>query len=168
MTEKDTLIKEKLKFSGLTDFEQAYKFAYEWLKREDLGVVEDTYTEKVKSSGKELEIEWTAAKKLTDYFKATLKFKWRVLGMSDVEVEIDGRKKKMNKIADLSIEMKGVLEKDYSNKWEGSAFNKFIKDVYNKYVIPQRTSEKEKTVRELIQDFKEEMKAFLELTGRSK
>lgn len=167
MAEKDTIVKEKLKYAGLIDFEQAYKFAYEWLKqREDLNVIEDTYTEKVKSGGKELEIGWTASKKLTDYFKSTYKIKWRILGLSDVEVEIDGRKKKMNKVADLSIELTGILEKDYSNKWEGSSFNKFIKEVYNKYVIPQRTDQKEDAVRDTVQNFKEELKAFLELTGR--
>lgn len=166
MVEKDTVVKEKLKYAGLIDLEQAYKFAYEWLKKEDLNVVEDVYTEKLKSNGKEIEIEWTASKKLTDYFKVTLKLKWRILGMTDVEVEVEGKKKKMNKVVDLSIELKGLLEKDYSGKWEGSAFNKFIKEVYNKYVIPQRTDQKESYVQDLVQDFKEEMKAFLELTGR--
>mgnify|MGYP001563220110 FL=1 len=166
MVEKDTVVKEKLKYAGLFDLEQAYKFAYEWLKKEDLNVIEDSYSEKIKANGKELEIEWTASKKVTDYFKITVKIKWRILGLTDVEVEIDGRKKKMNKAADLSIELKGLLEKDYSNKWEGSAFNKFIKEVYNKYVIPQRTDKKEDDTQNLVQNFKEEMKAFLELTGR--
>lgn len=166
MSEKDQIVKEKLKYAGLIDFENAYKFAYEWLKNEGLGLTEGAYTEKVKSGGKDIEIEWSASKTLTDYFKGSYTIKWRVLGLSDVEVEIDGRKKKMNKVADLTIEIKGVLEKDYSNQWEGSAFNKFIKDVYNKYVIPQRTSEKEGAVFDLVENFKEEMKAFLELTGR--
>ncbi len=49
---------------------------------------------------------------------------------------------------------------------ETDAMNKFFKDVYNKYVIPQRTDEKEDQVKGAVQNFKEEMKAFLELTGR--
>lgn len=166
MVEKDTVVKEKLKFAGLTDFDEAYKFARDWFLKEDFNLVEDAYTEKAKSGGKELEIEWTASKKLTDYFKVTLKIKWRILGMSEVEVEMEGRKKKMNKIADLTLEVKGTLEKDYSNKWEGSAFNKFIKEIYNKYVIPSTTSAKEEAIQNMVQDFKDEMKAFFELTGR--
>lgn len=166
MVEKDTIVKEKLKYAGLLDLEQVYKFAYEWLRKEDMTTVEDLYSEKIKSSGKELEIKWISSKKLTDYFKETFKMKWRILGMTDVEVEIEGRKKKMNKVVELSIEIEGILEKDYSSKWEGSAFNKFLKEVYNKYVIPQRTDKKEDTVRDFAQSFKEEMKAFLELSGR--
>lgn len=166
MVEKEQIIKEKLKFVGISDLDEAYKFARDWFLKEDFNLVEDSYSEKAKSSGKEIEIEWTASKKVTDYFKMTIKPKWRILGMTEVEVEIDGRKKKMNKFVELAIEIKGLLEKDYSNKWEGSAFNRFIKDVYNKYVIPQTTSQKEGDLQNLVQDFKEQMKAFLELTGK--
>ena len=86
--------------------------------------------------------------------------------MTDVEVEIDGKKKKMNKFVELGIELKGILEKDYSSKWGTSGYEKFFKEMYQKYVIPERTDKKEDEVRDFVQDFKEEMKAFLELTGR--
>src|SRR3989344_4463360 len=102
MVEKDTVVKEKLKYAGLTDFEQAYKFAYAWFQKEEFNLTEDGYTEKAKSNGKE--IERTASKKLSDYFKATIKTKWRILGMTDVEVEVDGRKKKMNKVVEIGME----------------------------------------------------------------
>jgi hypothetical protein len=108
----------------------------------------------------------TASKKLTDYYKSTLKFGWRILGMTDVEVEVDGKRKNMNKFIDLNIEIKGTLEKDYDNKWEPSAFQKFLKDIYQKYVVIERTREKEDEVKNHVQSFKEEMKAFFELSGR--
>lgn len=166
MGEKDTVVKEKFKYAGLGDFKEVYKFARDWFWKEDFNLVEDSYTEKILSNGKELEIEWTATKKITDYFKIIIKPKWRILGMTDVEVEIDGKKKKMNKFVELGIEIKGVLEKDYSSKWGTSGYEKFFKEVYQKYVIPERTDKKEDEVRDFVQDFKEEMKAFLELTGR--
>jgi hypothetical protein len=166
MGEKDTVVKEKFKYGGLGDFKETYKFARDWFWKEDFNLIEDSYTEKIVGNGKEIEIEWTATKKITDYFKVILKAKWRILGMTDVEVELDGKKKKMNKFAELGMELKGVLEKDYSNKWGVSGYEKFFKDIYQKYVIPERTDKKEDEVRDFIQDFKEEMKAFLELTGR--
>lgn len=166
MVEKDNVIKEKVKHSGLGDFKGAYKYAREWLQKENFEVTEDSYSEKVSGNAKEIEIEWTANRKLTDYYKAVLKFKWRVLGLVDVEVEVDGKRKTMNKFVELSIEVKGVLEKDYDSKWENSSMQKFFKDVYNKYVVIERTRQKEDQVRGAVIDFKEEMKAFLELTGR--
>ena len=166
MVEKDNIIKEVVKYSGLGDFKSAYSYARRWLDEEGFTVIEDKYAEKIAGNAKEIEVEWTASKKLTDYYKAVLKFKWRVLGLTDVEVEIDGKRKNMNKFADLNIEAKGILEKDYDNKWEPSAFQKFLKDIYQKYVVLERTREKEGQVTNTVQSFKEEMKAFFELTGR--
>lgn len=167
MVERDRVIKEKIKHSGLGDFKAAYKYSREWLQKEGFEVTEDAYGEKVSGNSKEIEVEWTAVRKLSDYYKAVLKIKWRILGLVDVEVEVDGKRKNMNKYADLSIELSGVLEKDYDSKWENSPMNKFFKDVYQKYVVIERTREKEDQVRGAIQTFKEEMKAFFELTGRT-
>jgi hypothetical protein len=166
MAEKDNVAKEKVKYSGLGDFKSMYKYAREWLENEGLNVSEDSYSEKVSGNSKEIEMEWTASRKMTDYFKMTLKLKWRILGLSDVEVEIEGKKKQMNKFGDISIDIKGILEKDYNSKWENTSTQKFFKDVYHKFVIPRRVDEKESQVQASVQSFKEEMKAFLELTGR--
>ena len=165
MVEKDVVTKEKMKYVGLGEFKAIYKFARNWFWKEDFNLVEDTYDEKIVSDGKELKIEWTAWKKITDYFRISLKLKWTILAMSEVEVEVDGKRKKMNKFGELKIEIRGVLEKDYSSRWGGSAFEKFFKEIYQKYVIPQRTEEKEFQVRDYVQEFRDEMKAFLELTG---
>jgi len=151
---------------GVVDFSGIYSFLFEWIKGEDYGIIEDIYTEKVKGEAKDIDIKWTASKKLTDYFKSSLDIKWRILGMKDVEVEIDGKKKNLNKVVELRIDIKGVLEKDYDNKWNKSATTKFFKEIYQKYVIPTRTDKMEDKVEAMVKDFKEEAKAFLELAGR--
>ena len=166
MSEKDSVIKEKLKYAGLVNFKGTYAFAHDWLKGEGFSVTEELYTEKIAGDAKELEIKWKATKMITDYFKIDLSLKWKILGMKNVDVEIDGKKKSINKVAELSIEIKGELEKDWSSKWNANAMNKFFKEIYQKFVIPGRTLEKKIEVKKVVQDFKEEMKALLELTGR--
>jgi hypothetical protein len=166
MVEKAKLIKEKIKYAGLGNMKSAYNYAYGWLKDQDYETVEELYTEKISGNAKDLEIKWASTKNLSDYFKSSIAIKWKVLGMTDVEVEVDGRKEKMNKFGEIEIEVTGTLEKDYESKWEGSAFNKFIREIYSKYVIPDRTRQREEDVKGLVQNFKEEMKAFLDLTGR--
>lgn len=166
MAEKNIIIKEKLKYAGYGDFKTIYSYAHDWLKGEQFSVVEESYTEKVKGSTKDIDISWAASKAITDYFKIDLALKWRVLGMEDVEVEVDGKKKKMNKFSEISIDIKGTLVKDYTNQWNKSATTKFFKELYNKYVIPARTGEMSGEVGKVVQDFKEEMKALLELTGK--
>ncbi|MEK6915569.1 MAG: hypothetical protein AABW89_03450 [Nanoarchaeota archaeon] len=166
MAEKDIVIKEKFKYSGYGDFKGTYSYAHDWLKQEQYSVVEDQYTEKVKPNAKDVDVVWKASKKITDYFKIELDLRWRILGMEDVEVEIDGKKKKMNKFMELGIEIKGTLIKDYQNDWNKSATTKFFKELYNKFVIPDRTEKMKERVEKDVQDFKEEMKALLELTGK--
>ena len=166
MAEKDVIIKEKLKYTGYGNFKDIYNYAYDWLKGELYTVTEDNYVEKIKGSSKELEIAWKAAKKLTDYFKIEIDIKWKILGMEDVEVEVDGKKKKMNKFAEIKIELKGNLIKDYTSQWNKSVATKFFKEIYNKYVIPARTDQMKVKTEEDVKNFKEEIKAFLELTGK--
>ena len=167
MAEKDVVIKEVIKYAGYGDFKNFYSYAHDCLKGEKYSVTEDSYTEKVKGSSKEVEIAWTASKKLTDYFKVEIGVKWRILGMEDVDVEIDGKKKKMNKFAEVKIEAKGTLIHDYSNQWNKNAQTNFFKSLYNKYIIPDRTEQMKDKVEQDIKDFKEEMKALMELTGKT-
>ncbi|SRR3989344_5565600 len=166
MAEEDVILKEKVKYAGYGDLKKIYSYAYDWLKQEDYKVVEEQYNEKVKGNTKELEIIWKATKEITDYFRIKIDFKWKIYGMEDVEVEIDGKKKKMNKFGELGIEMKGMLVKDYYSHWNRSTTAKFFKEIYDKYVIPGRTKELRDRVEKDVQDFKEEMKALLELTGK--
>lgn len=166
MVEKDNVIKESLRFAGISDFKGAYDHAWQWLVREkEYDLQENKYAEKVKGDSKEIDLKWTATKKMTDYFKSKIEISWIILGMSDVEVEIDGKKKKMQKFAEIRIDIKGVLEKDYDSKWEGSRMQKFWKDVYHKYVIPARIEEKQAAVAAIATGFKNEMKSYLDLTG---
>ena len=165
MAEKDLTLKEKIEHFGLFDFPGLYSYVHSWLKEENYGVNEDKYSERVSGNKRDLLIEWKATKKLSDYFKVEIAVKYEIGEMTEVEAEIDGEKKKMNK-GKVSIELKGTLIKDYDGKWETSAFSKFMRDVYNKYVIPSRVLDINNMVEGNVRKLKEEIKAFLELTGR--
>lgn len=167
MVEKDKILVEEFRFNGVANFKDAYDHAHGWLSDEDYDITEEKYEEVAQpGEAKELRIKWVALKKTTDYFRINLEINWQLLNMRDVEVEINGEKKKMNKFSELKINIKGSLEKDYSAKWGAKGFNRFLKELYNKYIIPQRTEEIEDKVRSITRDFKEEMKAFLNLSAR--
>ncbi len=165
MAEKDTVIKEKVKYDGIFDFKELYKYAFEWLLNEKYDVIEDKYSEKVSGNSKELEIIWTSTRKISDYFKIELTTKWFTPTMTDVEVEIDGKKKKMNKTAGFEIVTKGILIKDYRSTWESSPLYNFFRNVYNKYIIPARIEQREMQIITDVQAFNAELKAFINLTG---
>ncbi len=165
MADKDLVIRERLDHNGVFDFAAFYSFAHNWFREEGYIVTEDRYNESVTGNTRNITIEWKATKKITDYFKIEHALKMEIKNLTDVEVEIDGKKKKMNK-GNISLDHKGSLIKDAESKWESSALNKFMRDVYNKYVIPGRIDAMESKVSSDTKAFKEEAKAFLELTGR--
>ncbi len=166
MVEKDQIIKEKLDHSGLFNFAELYTFMHSWLKNSLYGVNEEKYGEKVSGTTRDISFEWKAVKKVSDYFKIENSIKVDVVGLSEVEVEIDGKKKKMNK-GKITIEVKGVLVKDPKNTWDETIpVYKFMREIYDKYIIPQRIDSMNDKVEGDVRAFKDEVKAYLELTGK--
>lgn len=165
MSEKELVIREKLEHSGLFNFSDLYSFMYRWLDEEDIGVVEKKYSEKISGNAREIFFDWRCEKKLSDYYRMDFTIKFDVSGMNDVEVEIEGKKKKMNK-GRISMDIKGFLVIDPFGEWEASPFYRFWRDFYNKYIIPKRVKERELIVYSAVIKFKDEIKAFLELTGK--
>jgi hypothetical protein len=167
MAEKIQVTKEKVENSGIFDFKGLYSYVHSWLREENYDTVEEKYTETVSGNSRNIYFEWTSTKKLSDYFKRELKFKFDIKELVEVEVEIDGKKKKMNK-GKVSVEIKGNLIRDPESKWESTPYYRFLRDVYNKYVIPARVDNMESLTFSDVVTLKEELKAYLELTGRRK
>ena len=165
MADKDVIIQEKVEKTGIFSFKDAYAYAFDWFKEEDYGLVEEKYQEKVAGSEREIAIVWKATKKVGDYFKVEMGVEYEVSNLVDVEVEIDGKKQKSNK-GRIVMKIKGVLIKDPDSDWDSSPFNKFIRGIYDKYIIKKTIGNMEDKVSGDVQGFKEHMKTFFELTGK--
>ena len=162
---KDIIIKEKLEDSGIFSFDEVYSYAYTWFKDEGFGLVEEKYNEKVSGNTREIKFDWVASKGLSDYFKEEIKISVEVEGLTDVEVEIDGKKKKSNK-GKIKFDIKGTLISDPNSKWDSTPMYTFMRDIYSKYIIAGRTGAMEGKVQGDVVDFKENMKVFLDLIGQ--
>ena len=165
MAQKDLIIREKISHSGVFSFGSFYGFMHGWLKEEGYGVTEEKYGEKIGGDSRDISADWKATKDLTEYFRIELKINMKVNGLSDVEVEIDGTKKQMQK-GEVEVDLGGFLIRDPDSAWDGNPFLRFLRDVYNKYIISARIEDMEGKVDTVIKDLKEELKAFLELSGR--
>jgi hypothetical protein len=164
MAEKNTVFKEAIKHKGYWNFAELYGFCFDFLKDEGFTIKEKAYTEKISGGGKEIIIQWDSGKKVTDYFKNHIKVDWHILGMKDAEVEIEGKKETTNK-GEVKITVEGMLEKDYEDKWEGKAFWKFLRGIYEKYVIRTTIDEYEDRLVDVNLKFVSELKAFLQLSA---
>jgi len=160
--EIELMVRQK---AGLFDFKELYSFVFTWLSKEGYDTDEKEYTEKVKPYGKEIFIEWHAYRRISDYFKFHIKIVFSLIGMTDVEVAKEGTKLKMNR-GEVRLDITGYLEKDYDNKWETSPISKFLRGVYDKYVIRNRILVYEDKIRSEVYDMTEQIKAFLALEAK--
>jgi hypothetical protein len=137
-----------------------------WLNEEKgFDLAETAYKEKIKGDSKEVEIEWKGNSKVTDYFKFEIKVEFRILGLTDVELVKDGQKLKTNK-GDVEIKLKGTLVRDYDGKFEKSSSQKFMRSIYEKWIIPARINEYEEKLIGTCDEFLSQAKAYLDLTGK--
>ena len=80
MAEKDKIFSSKMKYDGIFLLKDFYRFCYDWLTEEtELEVAETKYSEKLKGDIKEIDIEWVGVRKVTDYFKFSVKVNFRIL-----------------------------------------------------------------------------------------
>lgn len=167
MPGKDTVFDSKVKYNGIFNFKDFYKFCHDYLQEEtqigDLG--EDEYQEKITGPVKEIKIKWSGSRKFTDYFKFNIKVEFHIIALAEVELNQGGAKIKTNK-GDIKISVKGELEKDYEGHYDATAFKQFVRGVYEKFIIQSRVKEFEDKAAGYCDDFVGQAKAWLDLEGR--
>lgn len=135
---------------------------YNWLKDHNYSVTEKVYKEKLSGAGKEIVIAWEASRKVTDYFKYTIKLSWHILTMKDAEVEIDGKKVKTNK-GELEIVFEGLVVRDYEKRWEDKPIHKFLRGLYENYIIKTTIDQYEEALEDDTKEIISDLKAFLRI-----
>jgi hypothetical protein len=165
MAERDRIFNGKVRQVHIFNFKEMYRFCLQHLLDEEYDVQEQQYKEKILPNGKEVEIKWDATRKISDYFKYQIKAKWRILGMNDVEVNSNGKKIKMQK-GDVEVKIEGFLVKDYEHRWEDTPFLKFLRGVYNRYIIRARVEAYENKLFGECDEFAAHIKSFLAIDAK--
>jgi hypothetical protein len=166
MTEKDKVFSSKIKYSGIVNFADFYKFCYEWLRDEmGIAVAENKYAEKLSGDSKNIDVEWSGASELSDYFKMEIKVTFKVIGLTNVEISQDGNKIKTNKGA-VELGIGGTLLRDYKGKFEKSGFQKVLRGFYEKTVIPARVEQMQGKIISGCDEFLAQAKSYLDLEGK--
>ena len=167
MAEKETIFSSAIKYEGIFSFRDFYKFCYEWLTEETgmSPLAEEKYEEKIVGSEKEIKIEWKGQRKITDYFRFDVEVKFEIKKLKEVEIAQGGAKIKTNE-GSVKINLKGILVRDYEGKFEKTAFNKFLRSIYEKWVIPSRIEEFQVKISKDSDEFLNQAKAYLDLEGK--
>ncbi len=166
MPEKDTIFSSDIKYGGVFSFKDFYQFCHEWLTEEtNLDVEEEKYEEKIQGDEKEIKVEWKGTRKITDYFKFEMKVTFEIKGLINVEVVQNGVKVKTNK-GSAKVKVRGTLIRDYESKFEGTSGKKFMRSIYEKWVIPSRIEQMEDKIVDDCDEFLSQAKAWLDLEGK--
>ncbi len=167
MPEKETVFSSKVSYTGIFSFKEFYKFCYDWLKDETgmNPLAEMKYEEKLIGELKNILVKWKGEKKVTDYFKFEVEVEFKIEGLSNVEITQGGAKVSTNK-GKVAITIKGNLIRDYDGKFEMSAYKKFLRSIYEKWVIPARVEEFKMKLAQDCDEFLSQAKAYLDLEGK--
>ena len=166
MAEKDTIFSSSVKYGGVFSFKDFYKFCHEWLTEDTgLDVAENKYVEKLTGDSKNIDVEWTGEIKVTDYFKFEIKVAFEIVGLTKVEIMQNNSKVQTNK-GSVKVKVKGTLIKDYDGKFEKDALRKFMRSIYEKWIIKSRIDQMEGKLIEACDGFLEQAKAYLDLEGK--
>ena len=167
MAEEETIFSSTIKHTGIFSFADFYKFCYEWITEETAidPLTETKYEEKLKGDEKEIIVEWEGEKELTDYFRFDVKIKFDIRALKNIEIEQNKKKIKTND-GSVKLNIKGILVRDYKGKFETRAFNKFLRSIYEKWVIPARIEEYEGKIAGKCDEFLGQAKSYLDLEGK--
>lgn len=166
MAEEETIFSSKISYNGIFSFKDFYKFCYEWLNEESgIGITEDKYSEKLSGDSKEISVGWSGEKVMTDFFKLEIRVNIDVKNLTKAEINKDGVKLDMNK-GSITVGIKGTLVRDYNGKFETTAFKKFLRGIYEKWVVPSAVEHNEDKIIGMCDEFLSQAKAYLDLEGK--
>jgi hypothetical protein len=166
MAEKDEIFSSKIKYKGTFSFKDFYLFCHDWLTTEaELFLSENKYKEKISGDSKKIDIEWVGIKKLTDYFRFDIKITFQLIGLTEIEIQEGSKKIKTNQ-GTIEMKVKGTLTRDYDGKFEKTATKKFLRSIYEKWVIASRIEQYEEKIIEKSDEFLNQAKAYLDLEGK--
>mgnify|MGYP006277593335 CR=1 FL=1 len=134
MAEREFIVdKQTIQYEGLFDFKELYKLIDTFFEDRNYDKREKKNIEVVKPEGKYVEIELEPWKKETDYFKNVVHIRIIIRDMTEVEIERDKIKKKLNQ-GKLRIIIDAMLDTDYEHRWETKPLFFFIRTLFNKYI----------------------------------
>jgi hypothetical protein len=166
MAEKDKIFSSKIKYNGIVNFADFYKFCFEWLRDETgLSLSENKYSEKLSGDSKNIDADWSGSRTMSDYFKFEAKISFKVVGLTSIEITQDGKKIKTNK-GSIEVGINGTLIRDPAGKFEKTGFQKFLRGIYERTVIPERIEQLQGKAASDCDEFLAQAKSYLDLEGK--
>ena len=102
---------------------------------------------------------------MTDYFRFDAKISFVIENLTRTEIQ-QGNAKISTNTGAIKVKVNADLVRDYEGKFEKTAFQKFLRSIYEKWVIPSRVEQFKDKIVEKCDEFLSQAKAYLDLEGK--
>ena len=165
MGDKHKIIAKKFTYEGLFDFKDMFRIMDVWQRDKFYDKFEKRIEQYTNPDGtKHMEYEFTPWKKVTDYFKFTLKIEVWGINIKDVQVTVNGKKKTVQQ-GRVDFKFTGYLVQDYQDVWtsEKKPIQEFIREIWDRYVTVYTTNKYEKMMVDHVNDLANTIQAYLNM-----
>ena len=131
--------KLRIRTKGTFNYREIHNHIFDWLLKMGYAFAETKHAEKDKSTGREIESEWSAFRKVTGYVKYKITMNIMLKDYKEIVVEHNGDKIRTG-TGKLEIVFNAEMEKNYEKQFSErkSEFTNFLKELYEKYLMKKR------------------------------
>lgn len=117
---------------------------------------------KVKEDGRYIVLDLRPDKKVSDYAKFIVQTKIAMNKVTDAEIEIDGKKVKINH-GSVKVVINGYLMTDYEGDWQSSPRAVFMKLLFDKFIYKRHVDDLQGMLKTDCNNLRNEISSFLNL-----
>ncbi len=158
MAEARQISKVVINKKAIFKFKEFYDFLYQLVSSQGFAVKEDIFS----NDGVNASFEWTCVSLVDDYTKYSLWIQVKVEGLQPVKVK-RGKIVEPQEKATVKVTMKGKIVTDWQNRWGTNPVTKFLKGVFDKYLLGSVIKSREKELNRKVNIIKDEVKSFFDL-----
>ncbi len=162
MTEQRKIGEHTVKYEGVFNVNEIFQVLKEWIKEYDYKPSEQLHSEKVDENGKQILYKMNPWKKINDYVQFDLYVKFVFTDIKDVYVDIDGKKRKMNRGSVLFYDYV-ALTSDYESSRESTPLLVFFRSLYDRIIAANQMSKWASTELREANELKKRMEAYFNL-----
>lgn len=138
------------------DMQELYKLGRLWFDKHNYDFYEKEYLSTQKEESKSASIKWEAERKVDDYIKFHIETRVKFKNLRDVQ----GKKKMLNS-GEVSFTIEAYIEKDYESSWEKGFMTKFLRAVYDTFVLRSKIEKDKERLDREAKEFFHEIRTFL-------
>lgn len=140
------------------EFDELYKMMKKWFDDHSYDFLEKEYLDAQEEGSTSSSIKWEAERKVDDYMKFHIEAR---IKCSNIKQVVQKNKKAVSGI--VAIKFECFLEKDYEDNWEKNFMMKFMREVYDKFLLKGKFDKYAEELKEETYDIFNQTKSFLRL-----